>query len=143
MLAVCGVVVVALAIVIVARVVVAAAQQAGAQHAADAAALAGVSGGIDAARTVAAANDAELVGFSTGAGRAGGSVRVTVTVRRGDRTAEATAEGDRRSRAVTRGDQPWHPTGHVRALRSTECPMATSVRRPLTPQTRVRTPPRM
>ena len=141
-LAVCGVVVVALAIVIVAKVVVAAAQQAGAQHAADAAALAGVSGGIGAAREVAAANGAELVAFSTGPGRAGGSVRVTVTVRRGDREAAATAEGDRRPRAVTGGVQAWHPIAGVRALRSTKCPMATSVRRPLVPQTPTRRPPR-
>jgi hypothetical protein len=118
-LALCAVVVVALAIVIVAKVVVAAAQQAGAQHAADAAALAGVSGGIGTARDIAAANGAELLAFSTGPGRAGGSVRVTVTVRRGERTAEATAEGDRRPLPVNTRDQAWHPVAGVRALRST------------------------
>ena len=139
-LALCAVVVVALAIVIVAEVVVAAAQQAGAQHAADAAALAGVSGGIDAARHIAAANDAELVAFSTGPGRAGGAVRVSVSVRRGDRTAQATAEGDRRPRFVNPADQAWHPAAGVRALRSTECPMATSVRRPPPPRVPTRTP---
>jgi hypothetical protein len=139
-LALCGVVVVALAIVIVAKVVVAAAQQAAAQHAADAAALAGVSGGIGAAREVAAANEAELVGFSTGVGRAGGSLRVTVSVRRGDRIAEATAEGDRRPRSVKPADQAWHPVGGLRALRSTQCPMATSVRRPPPPRPPTRTP---
>jgi hypothetical protein len=142
-LAVWAVVVAAVAIVVVAQVVVAAARQAAAQHAADAAALAGVSGGTDAARAVAAANAAELVDFSATAGRSGGAVRVTVTVRRGDRTATATAEGDRRSRAVTRMDQAWHPTAGIRALRSTECPMATSVRRPLTPRPPTRTPARM
>jgi hypothetical protein len=142
-LAVCGVVVVALAIVIVAKVVVAAAEQAGAQHAADAAALAGVSGGIDAARDVAAANQGELVAFASGPGRAGGSVRVTVTVRRGERTAEATAEGDPLPRPITWGGQAWHPAAGVRALRSTKCPMAPSDRRPLTPRTPMRTPPRM
>jgi hypothetical protein len=141
-LAVCGVVVVALAIVIVAKVVVAAVQQAGAQHAADAAALAGVTGGIGAAREVAEANGADLLGFSSGPGRAGGSVRVTVTVRRGERTAEATAEGDPRLRAVNGHDQAWHPVAAVRALRSTKCPMATSVRRPLRPQSPTRRPPR-
>jgi hypothetical protein len=140
-LAVCGVVVVALAIVIVAKVVVAAAQQAGAQHAADAAALAGVTGGIGAARQVAEANGAELLAFSRGPGRAGGSVRVTVTVRRGERAAEATAEGDRRSPAVNGRDLAWHPVATVRALRSTKCPMATSVRRPLRPQPPTRRPP--
>ena len=142
-LAVCAVLVVAVATVVVAKVVVAATQQAAAQHAADAAALAGVSGGADAAREVAADNAAALVGFASGPGRAGGTVQVTVTVRRGDRTATATAEGDRRPRVVTWEDQAWHPVAGIRALRSAECPMATSVRRPLTPRTPPRTPPTM
>jgi hypothetical protein len=143
LLAVGAVVIAALAVVVVARVVVAAAQQAQAQHAADAAALAGVSGGAGAAVNIAAANGAELVGFVMSAGRAGGAVRVTVTVRRGDRTATATAEGDRRARFVTWRHEVCHPAAGGRALRSTECPMATSVRRPPTPRTPTRTPPPM
>jgi hypothetical protein len=56
-----------------------------ARSAADAAALAGVTGGRDAAVSVAAANGAEIVVWSRD-GR-----RVTVTVRVGDQTASARA----------------------------------------------------
>jgi Flp pilus assembly protein TadG len=94
LLALCALVIVALVTVLVATVVVAATDQARAQHAADAAALAGVTGGPSAAGQLARANGAELVGYERGPGRAGGAVRVTVVVRRGDRTARASAEGD-------------------------------------------------
>jgi hypothetical protein len=93
LLAMAAVVVAAIAAVVVAKVAVEAVDQAKAQHAADAAALAGVTGGQGAAQQVANVNQAELIGFTTGAPLAGGTVRVTVTVRRGDRTATATAEG--------------------------------------------------
>lgn len=135
--------VVALATVVVARVVVAAAEQAAAQHAADAAALAGVSGGPAAAREVAAANGATVVEVTLGPGQAGGTRRVSVTVRRGDRTARATAEGDRRARRDPGDRGVWHPGDDPGALRSTKCPMATSVRRPPTPRTPTRTPMRL
>jgi hypothetical protein len=132
-------VVVALATLIVARVVVAAADLAAAQRAADAAALAGVTGGPGAAADLARDNDAELVAFARGPGRAGGTVRVTVTVRRGARTAEATAEGDPRARRgppiAVRGTLT--PTRVLYA--DSLCPMATSVRRPTTPRTPTRT----
>lgn len=93
LLAMAAVVVAAIAALVVAKVAVVAVDQARAQHAADAAALAGVTGGQPAAQQVATANRAELIGFTTSAPRAGGAVRVTVTVQRGDRTATATAEG--------------------------------------------------
>ncbi len=94
LLAVVGVVMAVLVTALAARVTVVAAQQARAQHAADAAALAGVIGGASLASTIASANHAELVSYQRSAGRSGGAVRVTVVVRCGDRTARATAEGD-------------------------------------------------
>jgi len=134
LLALTGIVIAVLATALVARVTVAAVQQARAQHAADAAALAGVSGGATLAAAIAADNGAELVSFEGGDGRSGGSRRVTVVVRWGDRTARATAEGDPERR---RGPPPtagWHPLAPVGALRSVRCPMATSVRRPPHPR---------
>lgn len=97
LLALCAVVVAALTTVLVARVVVVVADQARAQHAADAAALAGVTGGPTAAESIAAANGADLVTFVSDVGTSGGTIRVTVVVRRGDRTARASAEGDPRT----------------------------------------------
>lgn len=94
LLAVGGIVLAVLSTVLVARVTVAAVRQARAQHAADAAALAGVEGGIAAAAAVASANGAELLDYRRGPGVAGGAVRVSVVVRWGDRVARAVAEGD-------------------------------------------------
>ncbi len=59
-----------------------------AQHAADAAALAGVTGGAPAAKDLAAANDATLVAWS----RSG--FEVTVTVQVGDQQATARATNE-------------------------------------------------
>ena len=69
-------------------VLVALIDDARAQHAADAAALAGVTGGESAASSLAAANDATLVAWS----RAGQEVTVTVQVGRQRATARATNE---------------------------------------------------
>jgi hypothetical protein len=109
-LAIASVVVALLGIVIVARVAAAAVQQSRAQHAADAAALAGVRSGRSGAAALAAANHAELVSYQRLAGRAGGSVRVVVVVRYGERLARATAEGD-----SARRDEPrQHGRGGTR-----------------------------
>ena len=67
------------------RMAVAADRQSSAQSAADVAALAGVSGGRDAAQAVAERNGASIVEWST----SGGSV--TVSIRRGEVVASASA----------------------------------------------------
>jgi Flp pilus assembly protein TadG len=79
--------------VVIAYIGAAVAERARAQHAADAAALAGALGGADAAREIAAANDARLesFAFAKGSGETGSDL-VTVVVRHGRFAAEARAE---------------------------------------------------
>ena len=109
LVAMSGIVMVVLATLVVTKVMLAATEQSRAQHAADAAALAGVSGGVAAAVSTAAANGADLLSFTRTAGRAGGTVRVSVTVGVGERVARAVAEGDDpmpRGRSPTGGGTP-------------------------------------